>query len=102
MFVGTEWCLQTNKAIDKKIRSWQGLVERRYIVNGHPMVKQGWAHGDNVRARGMGMIRVCGRAVDQRRKSARRVGGGGTQRWATRSSVLTSIPATDVSAGRSG
>ena len=67
-----------------------------------PGNKKGWVPSDSLTSCSMGMIRVCGRAVDQRRKSARRVGGGGAQRWATRSSVLTSIPATDVSAGRSG
>ena len=36
----------------------QGLVERRNIVNGHPMVNQGWALADNVRAHSMGMIGV--------------------------------------------
>ena len=60
LLVGTEPCLQTNKAIDMKICSCGGFVERRYFVNGHLMVKQGQAHGDNVRARGMVVIRVCG------------------------------------------
>ena len=36
LLVGTEPCLRTNKAIDKKICSCGGLVERRYDVNGHP------------------------------------------------------------------
>ena len=60
MLVGTEPYLRTNKAIDKKICSFGGLVEWRYVVHGHPVVKQGWAHGDNVRARSMVVIRVCG------------------------------------------
>ena len=60
LLVGTEPCLRKNKAIYKKICSCVGLVERRYIVNGHPMVKQGWAHGDNVRAHSMVMIKGCG------------------------------------------
>ena len=60
LLVGTEPCLRTNKAIDKKICSCGGLVERMYVVNGHHMVKQGWAHGDNVRAQSMVVIGVCG------------------------------------------
>ena len=42
----------------------------RYVVNGYPMVKQGWAHGDNVRAQSMVVIGVCGGGVDRRRESA--------------------------------
>ena len=35
-------------------------------------------------------------------KGPQRGAGGGAQRWAPKSSVLTSLSATDVSAGRSG
>ena len=41
LLVRTEPCLRTNKAIDKKTLQLRRISERRYIVNGHPMVKQG-------------------------------------------------------------
>ena len=60
-----------------------------------------WVPGDSLWTCSMGVIRLRGRAVDQRRESARRRsesarrGGGGGR--ASRSSVLTSLP--DISAG---
>ena len=84
-------------------------MERRNIVIGHPMVKQGWANGDNVRARGVGMIRVGALTGGERAPAGDEGGpargggaGGGAQRWAPKSSVITSLLATDVSAERSG
>ena len=67
-----------------------------------PSHSKGWVLGESLKPCNMGVIRECGRAIDRRRESACRGVGGGAQRWAPRSSVLTSPPATDASAEHSG
>ena len=75
--MGIEECFRANKTDDKSHMKLQRI--RR--VETHckwtpPGNKKGWIPSDSLTSCSMGMIRVCGRAVDQRRKSARRVGGG--------------------------
>ena len=72
--------------------------------------KMGGTRGDNTIAWDRAMISYLGGGVDRERERARREQrgpagggrGGGAQRWAPKSSVLTSLLATDVSLGHSG
>ena len=89
--------------------SCKGLGGWKHIVNGHLLVTTRVGHLVTVPVHtAWACSEHVGGAVDWRRESTHRRrrrahrGGGGAQRWAPRSSVLTSLPATDVSAGHSG
>ena len=107
LMVGTELCLQTNTAIDK--RNCSCRISGR-VINGHPLseqkgehlgTRQSTQHGHDQRiwtgALTRGERRPAESIEGPQRGAEEELRGG-----LPKSSVLTSLSATDVSAGRSG